>query len=83
MPHGINVIRNSDLHCDFYINLITEEIKKNTIRHNQRHLIHDNIEMAAVIEVDRIVCCFKRPGFRPWTLQPKVLACFHIVIQPA
>lgn len=45
-------VNNSNLHCNFDINMFNEEIKKNAIWHNQGILTHDNVEIAAVLEVD-------------------------------
>lgn len=53
-------IHNNDLHRALYINLITDEIKKNAIKHNQRLQTHENPEMGNVLDIVNNVRWLKR-----------------------
>lgn len=53
-------VRNKDLHRDLHVNLVTEEIRKNAVKHNQRLQIHENTEMEAVLDVANNVRRLKR-----------------------
>lgn len=53
-------IRNKDLHRDLQIKLVSDEVKKFAVKHNQRLQVHQNQELESVLDVTNNIRRLKR-----------------------
>lgn len=53
-------IRNKDLHRDLQIKLVSDEVKKFAVKHNQRLQVHQNQEIEPVLDVTNNIRRLKR-----------------------